>query len=120
MAEKTVSITGLKLRMAKIVENLPTSNKGSVVATLEEFQDAQDIIAAVKKHAAVPTQKWLVFDLAAIHKRVPELKKIKNLMAVYALNVREAMKHEGVQKLIRLQKRNENFYIVGGAGASVK
>jgi len=115
---KPVRLAGrLKLRRAEPVEELPGVHRGrkSALATLEEFQDVQDIVAFVKRENAPPAENWKVFDLAEVTKRHPELRtKMKGLLRNFAIKVRDLMKKQGVVGLVRLEMRDKNtYYLVG-------
>jgi len=101
----------LKLRAAEIVTSIPEINKGSSVTNLPEYQDVQDIVAAVKENAAPPSETFKVFDLQEVLKRQPELKKVRMLAPMFALKVRRLLAHEEVTKFLRLEKRQDTYYL---------
>lgn len=103
----------LKLRVARPIKGAPDIQRGSKITALPEWKDLETIVAAVKKEGRAPQGGWKVFDLDEVYKRHPELKKAKRLMANFANQARRLMKRQSVEELISLEKRKDEYYLLG-------
>lgn len=84
-----------------------------MVAIIDAIKEVEQTIAAIKEKGVTPQWARKVFDLADVHKKHPELKKMKRLFPAFANRTRDLMRKEGVDQYLRLEQRKNVYYLVG-------
>lgn len=103
----------IPLKVARVVDDVPTVKKGSKIDQLPQYQDAAAIIMKVKQVPQAPAKRWEIFDKQEAINANTDLKKFKTLVTAFATKVRALIEAQGVGKKIKLEQRKDKFYLVG-------
>jgi len=103
----------LKLKSVKTISKaeIPSRNKGGVVASLVELEDLETIAKHVKEHGAGVAEAWDILDPERLKKSNPEAAKMKTLLQGVLLRGREILAKYQVNKKLRLLTRDGRIFM---------